>query len=164
MVKIDCLKEKRALIAMYFCGKEKRTVSPEQVFGSWTTWWKDDYIAKNHLIYKISDGQLIHNSQDNNKDDDLLKEYNEKFQKSYQWISNYIQSHDKEDARLTVDKRRKQQLKTLKHAAKTRKQSVVMIGKGTDGLAKYLLYDKNFKRSGTYDDMLRFINTEKRRC
>ena len=42
MVKIDCLKEKRALIAMYFCGKEKRTVSPEQVFGSWTTWWKDD--------------------------------------------------------------------------------------------------------------------------
>ena len=87
MVKIDCLKEKRALIAMYFCGKEKRTVSPEQVFGSWTTWWKDDYIAKNHLIYKISDGQLIHNSQDNNKDDELLKEYNEKFQKSYQWIS-----------------------------------------------------------------------------
>ena len=160
MFKINCYKEKCALVAYYFCGKEKILVKPEEVFGIWKSWWKNDYIGQNHSVYKISNGKLVTNKKENKKDDPMLKEYNKVFQRSYKWITDYVTKHSKEEARENVVKQRVRQLAELKSLAGKKNLKAFMPTRNVKSgyLAHYLLVGENFRKDGNYESLLQYLN------
>lgn len=160
MVRIDCYKEKCALVAYYFCGKKKRSVSPEHLFGIWKSWWKNDYVMENHLIYKILDGQLIHNKGDKDKDDKLLSQCNQTFQRSYRWIRDYIKEHDKKQAKEKVIRQRVRQLAELKSLAEGKNLKAYLHTRDVNcaRLAHYqLVGDDGFRKDGNYEQLLHYL-------
>ena len=163
MFKINCFKEKRCLMAYHFCENEKVSLRPERVYGIWNTWWKNDFAVQDHPIYKIHKGQLIHNKSDSNRDDELLEECNQVFQKIYTFVSDYVKNHRRAEAREAINKQRTRQLKTLKHVARKKGQTVVMIKNkvGSGRLAVYLLIGKDFKKTGDYDTLLHYLKNSK---
>ena len=164
MFKISCFKEKCYLMAYHFCENEKISLRPERVFGIWNTWWKD-FAVQGHPIYKIRNGQLVHNKKDTNKDDGLLAECNQVFQKAYDFISDYVKKHSRAEVREAINKQRTRQLRTLKYIARKKGQTVVMIKNkvGSGRLAVYLLVGKDFKQTGDYDTLLHYIKNSKGR-
>lgn len=159
MVRIDCYKEKCALVAYYFCGKKKKSVSPEHVFGIWKSWWKNDYVMENHLIYKMLDGQLIHNRGDNDKDDKLLSQCNQTFQRSYRWIRDYIKEHDKKQAKEKVIRQRVRQLAELKSLAEKKNLKAYLHTRDVNcaRLAHYQLVGDGFRKDGNYEQLLHYL-------
>lgn len=150
-------------MAYHFCENEKITLRPERVFGIWNTWWKNDFTVQDHPIYKIHNGHLVHNKKDSNKDDELLAECDQIFQKAYALISGHTEKYSRAEAREAINKQRKRQLRTLKFIAWKRGQTAVMIKNkvGSGRLATYILVGKDFKKTGDYDTLRHYLKDNK---
>lgn len=159
MITIDCYKEKCALIAYYFCEKEKVAITQKAVFEIWKSWWKDDFRKKGQPVYKMDVFQLAHNKNARNKDDAHLRECNKLFQKSYKWIKDYALRHTKQEVRDKVVRQRIKQLAELKSLASQNGSQAFMPIRDVKGghLAHYLLVGKDFRKDGNYDSLLQYL-------
>lgn len=159
MININCYKEKCALIAYYFCGKEKKSINEKTVFEMWNSWWKDDYRKEGQPVYKMSGFLLGYNKNVRNKDDAHLKACNKLFRKSYEWIKEDALKHTKQEARDRVIRQRTRQLAELKSLASQKGLKVFMPTKDVTGgcLAHYQLTGKDFRKDGNYDSLLQYL-------
>lgn len=160
MLHIKCYKEKRCLIAYYFCGKEKIDVTPESVFALWNNWWKYDFTRNGHKPYKVVRGQLGHNANDPNKDDAHLKACNRKFKETYKWVRDYVKKHTKPEVKDAVARQRIRQLAELKTVAGKKNLKAIMLTREvkSGNLAHYQLVGKKFKKDGSYESLLQYLN------
>lgn len=159
MINIDCYKEKCALIAYYFCEKEKVSITQKAVFEIWNSWWKNDFRKEGHPVYKMVGYQLGHNKNNCNKDTDHLKACNKLFQKSYTWIKDYAMKHTKQEVKDKVVRQRIKQLAELKSLAAKRDLKVFMLTKEVKSshLAHYKLVGKMIEKDGNYSSLLHYL-------
>lgn len=159
MININCYKEKCALIAYYFCEKERVSITEKTVFDLWKSWWKNDYRKKGQPVYKMDAFQLGHNKNVRNKDDAHLKACNKLFQKSYKWIKDYALKHTKQEVRDKVVRQRIKQLAELKSLAAQKNLKAFMPTRDVKCgyLAHYQLVGKDFRKDGSYDSLLQYL-------
>lgn len=117
MFKIDCYEEKRLLIAYYFCGKTKVSVTPKSVLELWNNWWKYDFTKRGKHPYKVDGINLVANEVDT-VDKDHLYKANRKFRAMYQWLEQYLDDNKKERIKQQIVKLRKRQLHQLQGIAR----------------------------------------------
>ena len=158
MFEIDCYKEKRLLIAYYFCENEEVTITPESMYHVWITRWKNDFTQDGKLIYRVENGQFVEEI----KDKDILNECNIKIQQTYSWIKTHLEKYStKMNVKRRINQQRRKQLHTLKKVAKESHYGSILLTKENSnlkGLATYKIIGKGFSKTGNYTVLLKYLN------
>jgi len=134
-VRLSCKKEKKMLIA-YELSHTDIIMTSESVKKLWLEWYPEDTEYFEKLPYKWHD--------------------------CYNWISKYIDVHDDKFIVEAIQKQRIRQKNTINKKLKyVNKNAYVLIIKSKiqkNRLAKYLLIDGSYKRTGDFGSIIQYVN------
>lgn len=138
--KLSCSKEKRMLIA-YKLSKSRDVITGDAVRNLWEEWYPEDKEYFDELPYKWDD--------------------------CYNWISRFLAKHTTDEVEKIIQNHRIRQKRTLNKKCKNKFESnahVVLIkSKIKDNrLAKYLLLNGAYRRTGDYGSLVAYINNQKK--
>ena len=134
-IKLSCVKEKKMLIA-YELAHTDMIVTSTSVKELWLNWYPEDKEYFEKLPYKWNN--------------------------CYNWISRYISKHDDKFICEAIQKQRIRQKHTinkkLKHANKDAHVIIIKSQIKKNRLAKYLLIDGSYRRTGDFGSIIQYIN------
>lgn len=168
MKQIANLKEKKLLIAHYFCEKTRKQLTHHEVFDMWSNWFKNDFRIKGKPVFCIENNELVYRKSIKRKDENIRKLYNQKFQNIYKWIKRTLEidSHNKIFFKQELGKLRN---KSYGRVLRLAKPLGIYIAMNTsyNRLAEFSLVDyKNRSHtitSGNCDKIIKYLqNMEKR--
>lgn len=90
MKQIANLKEKKLLIAHYFCEKTGKEFTQNELLDMWSNWFKKDFMINGKPVFCIENNELVYRKSAKNKDENIRKLYNQRFQNIYKWIEKSL--------------------------------------------------------------------------
>ena len=164
---IPNLKEKELLVAHYFCGKQKKDFTPEELFDMWSNWFKQDFRINGKPIFKVVNDELVYRKNSKMSDKGILRQYNHIFHNIYKWIKHTleIESHDKIFFKEELRKERNRQYGRVIGVAKPLGIYIAMNTSFIQ-LAEFKLMRSDDRSrivtSGNADKMIEYLNKMKR--
>ena len=164
---IPNLKEKELLIAHYFCGKQKKDFTPQELFDMWSNWYKHDFRVNGKPVFKVVNNELVYRKDSKMSDKGILRQYNHIFQNIYKWIKRTleIESHDKIFFKEELRKERNRQYGRVIGVAKTSGIYIAMNTTFTQ-LAEFKLMKSDDRSriitSGNADKMIAYLQNLKK--
>lgn len=164
---IPNLKEKELLVAHYFCGKQKKDFTPEELFDMWSNWYKHDFRVNGKPVFKVVNDELVYRKDSKMSDKGILRQYNHIFQNIYKWIKRTleIESHDKIFFKEELRKERNRQYGRVIRFAKPLGFYLAM-SKSFNRLAEFKILNYGEKgriiTSGDCDKMITYLQNLKK--
>lgn len=165
-INIPNLKEKELLIAHYFCGKQNKEFTPQELFDMWSNWFKRDFRINGKPVFKVVNGELVYRRESKMHDNDVLGQYNHMFRNIYKWIKNTLEtaSHDKIFLKEELGAERNRQYGRVIGVAKPLGIYIAMNTSFTQLAEFKLMRADNRSRiitSGNADKMIEYLNKMK---
>lgn len=167
-VHIDNYREKGLLIALYLYKKQKKELTPEEVYDMWCNWFKEDFRDDKNQHLKMVNGKLVFRKKTHSKDEGIICErYNRIFDSAFGWIEASVKNKHNSELYLKneLDKIRKQGLWRLCSYAKSLDWSVVLSKKNLykNELGYYQIIENGkIINSGNCDKMIMYLKQMKK--
>ena len=158
--------EKRLIIARYFINQKNndKEFCEKDIYYMWNNYFPSDFrISKNRKL-KLKEGkhysQLVLLEHSANIDENLIKNYSNKWQKNYCWILKYVKNHSLKECDTEILNHRKEQYKELIRTFKPLKYYVKNTSaKPSDcRVATYNIFKGNTNRSGSFDSLMKYAD------
>lgn len=164
---ISNYREKTLLLTHYFCEKQKKEVTPEEVYDMWCNWFKHDFRLEGKPTFKMVNGSLRYYNQPKGKEaEQIRKQYNQIFKDAYKWIKKSVKNecNTKMHFKHELDRERKKGFAKILTLAKPVGLYVTL---GTNNLYKnklgYYQLVKDYKvvTGGDCDKMIEYLKKYK---
>ena len=173
MVQIKNLKEKRLIIARYFINKKNsgKEFDEKDIFYMWNNYFPSDFRVSMHqkLKLQIKDGKskLIF-PYDTKISADIINGYSQIWNEICHRINGYVRDYTLEKCDADLTKLRHRHARKIKNHCENIKYGAKLTNEPKNKLSTYVFFQKNFSRSGNYEQVLAWVqdikNSRKQIC